>query len=239
MKRILKFALSVAAAAAVFVSPSTQAQAGAPAINGNVNFASGFLAFDTGNIGSAHSITSFSNVTVGTATGAYSGLSNAVVSWTPFIFNPPDASVKPLWSFASNGVTYSFDATSISLIFQSSGYLNLRGTGIAHVTGYADTPGTWTFAALLNGPKYTFSATAMSTNTFIPVITSLGQTNGAVTFSWNSVVGQTYQMQYTSDLSATNWQDLGDPIVATGSTIVTNDSPAPAPRRFYRVVLPD
>ncbi len=238
MNRISKLALSVAAAA-FLISPGTRAQAGAPPINGNINFHSGFLTFDTGNIGSARAINSFSNVVAGTATGAYSALSNVVVSWTPFTFTPPAVSVKPLWTFSTNGVTYSFDATSVSLVFQNSGYLNLRGTGVAHVTGYADTLGTWTLAALLNGGDFTFSATTMSTNALIPVITSLGLTNGDLTFSWNSNPGQTYQVQYSPDLSPTNWQNLGATIVATGSIITTNDTPAPAPRRFYRILVKD
>lgn len=239
MNRTFTLALSVAAAAAVLLSGKSHAQAGAPPIDGNINFASGFLTFDTGNIATAHSVTSFSNVVVGTATGAYGALSNAVVTWTPFLFNPAAPSVKPLWSVSTNGLTYSFDATSVSLIFQNSGYVNLRGAGVAHITGYADTPGTWTLAALLNGSKYTFSATSMSTNSLIPTITFLGSTNGNFSFSWNSAPGQTYQVQFATNLPATNWQNLGDAIVATGSTVTTNDNSAPTPRRFYRVVLQD
>jgi hypothetical protein len=215
-----------------------QAQPGVP-INGNISFASGFLTFDTSNIGTAKSITGFSNVVVGMATGAYGSLSNAAITWTPFTFNPPAASVKPLWTFTTNGVTSSFDATSVSLIFQNSGFLNLRGSGVAHMTGYADTPGTWTLAAQLVSAKYTFSATAMTSNSLIPTITYLGQTNGYLNFSWNSVQGQSYQLQFTADPGSTNWQNLGDPIVASGTTVLTNDSPSPAPRRFYRVVLQD
>lgn len=229
----------MALASSVLVPFKINAQPALPVVNGNINFASGFLKFDTGNIGNAHSITSFSNVVVGTANGAYNGLSNAVVTWTPFSFNPPDAEVKPLWQISTNGVNYSFDATSIFLVFQNSGYVDLRGTGVAHVTGHADTPGTWTLAAQLTGSFFTFSATTMSTNGFFPNLTLVSQTNGVVTFSWNSLPGQPYQVEYASDLPATNWQSLGDVIFATDTTTVTNDTPSPAPRRYYRVVLKD
>jgi hypothetical protein len=237
MSRIKITVLSVAVA--VSAAFTTQAQPAAPPINGNLSFVSGFLTFDTSNIGTARSILSYSNVVAGTGTGAYGGVSNAVFTWTPFTFNPPAASVKPLWTYTTNGVTYSFDATSVSLIFQNSGFLNLRGTGVAHITGYLDTPGTWTLAAQLVSSKYTLSATAMATNSLIPTITCLGQTNGYLNFSWNSLAGQSYQIQFTADPGSTNWQNLGDPIVASGPTVITNDNPSPAMSRFYRVVLKD
>jgi hypothetical protein len=44
-------------------------------------------------------------------------------------------------------------------------------------------------------------------------------------------------LQYNSDLSSSNWINLGNPFTATGATLNTTDSLTNAPQQFYRVVL--
>jgi len=46
-----------------------------------------------------------------------------------------------------------------------------------------------------------------------------------------------YQLQYSSDLSSSNWTNLGSAVTATGATFSTTDSITNAPQRFYRLVL--
>jgi hypothetical protein len=46
-----------------------------------------------------------------------------------------------------------------------------------------------------------------------------------------------YQIQYTTDLGAPAWQNLGLPITATNAVISFADALPPDPQRFYRVVL--
>ena len=57
----------------------------------------------------------------------------------------------PLWTFDYGGLTYAFD----SLIMQKSSsgehYLVLEGTGIAKITGFDDTPGSFTITAQHQG----------------------------------------------------------------------------------------
>jgi hypothetical protein len=48
---------------------------------------------------------------------------------------------------------------------------------------------------------------------------------------------QTYQLQYNSDLSSSNWTNLGSLFTATGATLNTTDSFTNGPQRFYRLVL--
>jgi len=63
-------------------------------------------------------------------------------------------------------------------------------------------------------------------------------TNGAVTLTWSAVAGQTYQLQYSTDLTQSNWTDLGKLIFPTNGVVTTTDSNAAAfPQLFYRVVL--
>jgi hypothetical protein len=58
-----------------------------------------------------------------------------------------------------------------------------------------------------------------------------------INLTWNSTVGRIYQVQYNTNLTLTNWVDLGGPITALGSTTTTNDTTVANVERFYRVQL--
>ena len=62
--------------------------------------------------------------------------------------------------------------------------------------------------------------------------------NGTVTLTWKAVVGQTYQVQYSTNLAQANWNIMGKLVVAPNGTMTTTDSDtADSPQRFYRIVL--
>jgi uncharacterized repeat protein (TIGR03803 family) len=61
--------------------------------------------------------------------------------------------------------------------------------------------------------------------------------NGTITLAWNTVAGQTYQLQYVSDLGSTNWVSLGSPILAINAVTTASDVIGSNSQRFYRVVL--
>jgi len=70
-----------------------------------------------------------------------------------------------------------------------------------------------------------------------PVISSLIPTNASFVLTWSTVVGDYYQVQYTSTAGSTNWTNLGESLIATGDTLsATDQTPADA-ARFYRVAL--
>ncbi len=101
--------------------------------------------------------------TVQTVTGSYGAVTiGTTAAWTPFTFNPPTASVTPLWSFSLNSTTYSFDATSMNVTWVNANTLNIQGTGIAHITGFQDTVGTWTVTSTGSGTTFTFGALTQS-----------------------------------------------------------------------------
>jgi subtilase family serine protease len=66
---------------------------------------------------------------------------------------------------------------------------------------------------------------------FLPPVSSAG----VVTLTWTTVGGISYQVQYTSDLTATNWINFGSPITASGSVATVSDS-FTISQRFYRVL---
>jgi uncharacterized repeat protein (TIGR03803 family) len=59
--------------------------------------------------------------------------------------------------------------------------------------------------------------------------------NGTVTFSWNAVIGQTYQLQSVTNLASTNWLNLGSSILATSAVATTSDVITNS-QRFYRLM---
>ena len=66
---------------------------------------------------------------------------------TDYSFNPSQDTVTPLWQFVAGGITYSFDATSLTATFDSADETWLiSGDGEALITGggtdYTETPGT-------------------------------------------------------------------------------------------------
>jgi uncharacterized repeat protein (TIGR03803 family) len=70
-----------------------------------------------------------------------------------------------------------------------------------------------------------------------PTFQSITQSNGVITLVWNAVSGQEYQLQYNSDLSSTNWIDLGNTITATNDTVRVSDIIGSDTRRFYRIKI--
>ena len=100
-------------------------------------------------------------VLASTETGTYTSIPNGTpASFTPFVFSPPAASVIPLWTLTIGSTTYSFDATSVVVEYQSASFLDIGGTGVAHVTGMQDTSGTWSITDIGDSglPVFTFGA---------------------------------------------------------------------------------
>ena len=57
-----------------------------------------------------------------------------------------------------------------------------------------------------------------------------------VRFTISTAAGRSYQVEYKDDLGAANWQPLGSPRAATGTSLLVNDTP-PNGQRFYRASL--
>ena len=57
----------------------------------------------------------------------------------------------------------------------------------------------------------------------------------AVDICWAGLTNQMYKVQYRTNLSDTNWIDLGSPVLGTGTNYVT-DRIIGTPQRFYQVI---
>ena len=69
-----------------------------------------------------------------------------------------------------------------------------------------------------------------------PVLQAVTLTDGMLDLTWSTEAGGMYQLQLSSDLSSSNWTNLGGPLTAAGATLSSTDSVTNSPRRFYRVV---
>ncbi|HZV34157.1 MAG TPA: hypothetical protein VFB72_06225, partial [Verrucomicrobiae bacterium] len=72
-----------------------------------------------------------------------------------------------------------------------------------------------------------------------PITASLGGNgNGVLEISWEAIAGDAYQVQYKEASLAGNWQNLGNPVIATNSIAsLTDESQASNRQRFYRIKL--
>jgi hypothetical protein len=124
-------------------------------IIGSINF-DGIDTTDTGTLGNASALSTIADTSVyPQELGSYALVpSGTPVTFTPFTLLA--AGVTPLWTFTSGGLTYSFDATSIVVVKKTNGFLDLEGGGIASITGFDSTPGTWSITDTAVGTEKTF-----------------------------------------------------------------------------------
>jgi len=149
---------------------SNSAQAVPSGIEGNIAF-SGTSAIDGTDFVSATRFTLFNNVVVGSPlalSGDYLGTQGSAVSFSPFIFDPPNAStpITPLWSFVSGANTYSFDLNVMSADIVTPTELFLSGQGTAYITGVGvektPTTGFWSLSSQSLGQStFTFSSSSI------------------------------------------------------------------------------
>ncbi len=139
--------------------------------NGSIDFFGG--ATLNGPLSTATAFTSFTGPFSGEpgvlpgATGDFAVIpAYSPVTFSTFSFNPPDSNFQ-LWTLSVGSTTYTFDASTVQVDNQSSMFLNLSGNGTAVVTGYLDTPGTWTITDT-GGSSATFTFGASTTVGQVP-----------------------------------------------------------------------
>ena len=90
------------------------------------------------------------------------------------------------------------------------------------------------FAGLVQGSDGSFYGTTEYSDqrgagtvfrlTIVPEFQAVTLTNNTLNLTWSTETGARYQLQYNSDLSSSNWINLGSPVTATGATLSTTDS---------------
>jgi hypothetical protein len=149
--------LKYMACAAMALGLAANVQA-AQMITGGLSLSGGYTT-DSGVLGTATAFTAFNNVVVASgATGSYAGLAGTPVTMFGFSFNPATLPVTPLWVTSPGGIFYTFDLTSMTVTTHTSSELDISGSGMLRITGFADTVGTWQFGANSLGDTFSFSS---------------------------------------------------------------------------------
>ncbi|HEU6449353.1 MAG TPA: hypothetical protein VFV23_13030 [Verrucomicrobiae bacterium] len=162
MKTNLESLLWTGIACAILGCAATIVQA--DSITGGISFGGTFTVDTPDNLAAADWI-QFGNVQVVDANGNYDGTGGTPLdvahsgAFGPITLNPLQSTIIPLWTFQIGNVLYGFDATSVSVPFTSATVLVVEGSGIAHITGFADTAGTWNITAnQAGGVTFSFSS---------------------------------------------------------------------------------
>ena len=159
-RRTIPTLCAAAFCAVVLAAPSAKANS----ITGSIGFGASGVTVNSANLQTA---TDFS--VTGPYTDVELGSYAAVPTFTPvttfngFVFNPPVASVTPLWTFdlgpVGDQTVYSFDATSVTSSFNSTlDEWDIGGYGMAMVTGYSATEGSWNVNLSQSGESFVFDS---------------------------------------------------------------------------------
>jgi hypothetical protein len=63
------------------------------------------------------------------------------------------------------------------------------------------------------------------------------KSNGSVNLTWGAMYGETYQLQYTTNLAFGAWTNLGGPVNASNATVTATDITPSDQQRYYRLIL--
>jgi hypothetical protein len=171
MKRTKK-AIPVICAAAFYAMAlaSPSAQANTIPITGSIGFDAAGVAINSGNLATATSFT-VSGASVATKSGTYSVVpaNYSPVTFNGFVFSPAVAAITPLWTFSIGSTVYSFDATSDTSSWNPGlDSWEMGGNGIALITGYSPTYGTWNVNLSETGTAFVFDSSAGTSGLAVP-----------------------------------------------------------------------
>jgi hypothetical protein len=160
--RAIPIIYAAAFCAAVLAAPSARANS----ISGSIAFSSLGVTVNNTDLANATSFDVVNPYVANNPQGTYSLVpALTAIAFNGFTFNPPVAFVDPLWTFtlgpASNPTVYSFDATSVAADWNPIiREWDIGGTGIAMISGYTPTVGTWTVNLSQTGASFAFDATS-------------------------------------------------------------------------------
>ena len=158
-------------------------------------------------------------------TALFGALKSNQVSLTVLLNGSGSVTINPARNVYTNGDTVALTAVPAA---------TYDFTGWSGDTSGALNP----LALTLNANRLLTANFASTTATNLPpVFQTIGRAADTLTFTWNAVPGQAYQVQYRTNLLQTNWSNLGSVAFATDDTMAASDLVASgSSQRFYRVV---
>ena len=200
----------------------------------------GYVAnFASANVGRGIGVTVSGLTLTGSAAGNYtlsqpSGLSASI---TPAVLTV---------SAVNQNMTYGLSIPPLTASY--NGFVNGEGTnvlsGAPSLSVNATTnslPGTYTITighGTLFAVDYTFTfINGILTVAAVPQLNGLALNGDQFVFSWPTVTGQSYQLQYRDNLAVGTWTSLGGLVPGTGNPVIVTNIPSASPQRFFRVVV--
>jgi len=172
MKRIIKTIPAICAAAFYAIglaSPGAKANP-VTTITGSIGFGASGVTINSPTLATATSF-AVSAPIITTRDGTYSAVPMFYtnVTFNGFVFHPPVGSITPLWTFDIGPTVYSFDATSDSSFWNPSlDSWEIGGNGIAMITGYAPSLGTWNVNLSETDASFVFDSSAGASGVSVP-----------------------------------------------------------------------
>ena len=140
------------------------------------------------------------------------------------------------------GTTQVGGASNYGTIFQITSAGRLTS-----LVSFSATNGSNPVAGLIQGTDGNFYGTTALGGTNVqgtvfrlpppPVFLKWWPTNNLMMFTWSAATGQVYQLQFTTNLNPSAWNNLGATVNGTNAMMTRSDSIGSGPHRFYRVGL--
>jgi hypothetical protein len=149
----------------------------------------------------------------------------ANTSAASFSLNPPAGLISPYWIITPNSNRW--DNTVVGLPPGAYTITFSNASGLA-------TPAGQSFTIATNCITTVQAVYGLPLPPVLQSVTLLGQT---MTCIWNVQSNFTYQAQTTTNLTQTNWSNLGNHMTATNGTVTTTNSTSANPQAFFRLAL--
>jgi hypothetical protein len=131
------------------------------------------------------------------------------------------------WNVNTNSTTVLFDQTDLAPFNWTNMQFVVRAAGTSTVLQIG----------ARNDPQAFGLDDVSVTPISPPTIQGATLTNGTLTLAWTALPGLAYQVQYTTNLAAGVWNNIGSAVTATNATLTLSDLQPPDSQRLYRVVL--
>jgi len=161
--KTMKLSKTILAIVAAVATGLACHQAQAVPITGSIDFA-GSAVFMPNNLAGAFEVKTFSDVSVMSADGSFTGVTGPVTMTSPWVF-VPSTPVSALWSVGG----FIFDLGTTTSVLRPSGFLIITGTGtIFGPAGFDATTGIWRFSTQDPKADGKFSFSAATSGAGVP-----------------------------------------------------------------------
>jgi len=139
-----------------------------------------------------------------------------------------------------------FGLPNPTLTASFSGFIGAEGTNV--LTGAPtlstgattnNTPGVYPItisAGTLNAANYTFAFNnGTLTVVATPWLSGVLLSSNKVVFSYPTIVGQTYQLLYKTNLTAAAWIPLGSYVIGTGTSVLVTNIPSTSLQHYFKL----